>query len=217
MDDFRYWPIPAAAAAGQWGLLTEILRPDSAFAKSDLIDFPHGLGCRGPNLRPSPRSNRTPERVLTTRSPRATDHQPPHHGMADCVHRATRDDTERNFRKTRKTKYPFLRKRNQCLAEGFPSCSVGAAPPCGGDVNPLGQRPSPASLASGPRPSASRQSGGSCQSSKARAGYCTTPVPQRRCMKRSHGANRVLSVTSPMMMITSMIPITWSMALSSRP
>src|SRR5258707_11236808 len=52
------------------GPLTEILRPHSAFVKSDLIGFPHGLGCRGPNLQPSPRSNRTPERVLTTRSPR---------------------------------------------------------------------------------------------------------------------------------------------------
>src|SRR5260370_30540184 len=53
--------------------------------------------------------------------------------MADYGHRASRDDTECNFGKT---KCPFLRKRNHRLAEGFPSCSVGAALPGGGDVNP---------------------------------------------------------------------------------
>lgn len=33
-------------------------------------------------------------------------------------------------------------------------------------------------------------------------------VPQRRCMKFSHGENRTLSARSPMAMMTSMTPIT---------
>ena len=44
-----------------------------------------------------------------------------------------------------------------------------------------------------------------------------SPVPQRWCMKRSQGENSALSARRPMRTITSMIPITWSIALSSRP
>src|SRR6185295_16823240 len=42
-------------------------------------------------------------------------------------------------------------------------------------------------------------------------------VPQRRCMNRSKGENRVLSASSPTRMMTNMMPTTASMAWSSRP
>jgi hypothetical protein len=38
--------------------------------------------------------------------------------------------------------------------------------------------------------------------------YCDKPVPHRRCMKRSPGANRLLSVMSPITMVNNMRPIT---------
>ena len=43
------------------------------------------------------------------------------------------------------------------------------------------------------------------------------PVPQRRCRNRSQGEKSSLSAASPMATITSMMPMTWSIALSSRP
>jgi hypothetical protein len=43
------------------------------------------------------------------------------------------------------------------------------------------------------------------------------PVPHRRWRKRSHGANTILSASRPMTTMTSMTPITWSMAFNSRP
>ena len=45
----------------------------------------------------------------------------------------------------------------------------------------------------------------------------TLPVPQRRWRKRSQGENKILSASKPIMTITSMMPMTWSIALSSRP
>ncbi len=36
----------------------------------------------------------------------------------------------------------------------------------------------------------------------------TRPVPQRRCKKRSHGENRILSASNPMITMTNIIPIT---------
>jgi hypothetical protein len=115
------------------GPLTEILRPDSAFVKSDLIGLPPraGLSWTEPATVAPKRPGRQTrfERVL----PGATDHQPP--TMAWRIVSIGRPVTTPNAI-LRKTKYPFLRKRNQCLAEGFPSCSVGAALPGGGDVNP---------------------------------------------------------------------------------
>ena len=164
------WPIPAAAAAGQW-------RFDHAFSPGRRITSRPTMAWRVVSIgRPAT----TPKAILAKRNT------------------------------------PFYASEISALQRGFQATPLERpCPPAGTSIR-LCQRPSPA-FASGPRPSASRQSGGSYRSSQARAGYCTTPVPQRRCMKRSQGANRVLSVTSPMMIITSMIPITWSMALSSRP
>ena len=44
-----------------------------------------------------------------------------------------------------------------------------------------------------------------------------TSVPQRRCKKRSHGANSTLSASSPISTMTSITATTCSMAFSSRP
>ncbi len=44
-----------------------------------------------------------------------------------------------------------------------------------------------------------------------------SPVPQRSCTNLSQGANKILSTSSPITTMTSMMPITWSMAFSSRP
>ena len=43
------------------------------------------------------------------------------------------------------------------------------------------------------------------------------PVPQRRWRKFSHGEKRILSASTPMPTSTSITPITWSIAFSSRP
>jgi uncharacterized protein (TIGR02246 family) len=45
----------------------------------------------------------------------------------------------------------------------------------------------------------------------------TRPVPHRRWRKRSHGAKTILSASRPITTMTSMTPITWSMAFNSRP
>ncbi len=221
------WPIRAAAAAGQWvrlprycGRTAPSLNPiRSASPRAGLSC----TACRNARLRlktalssqPSPRSNQDAERVLTTRSPRGdgSPAAPPWHG-GSCPW----GDPRRHRRQFWQNAIPpFCVSEISALQRGFRAAPLERPCPAAGmSIRWANGRP-PASLASGPRPCASRQSGGSYRSLETRAGYCTTPVPQRRCMKRSHGANRVLSVTSPMMIITSMIPITWSMALSSRP
>src|ERR1700724_2326672 len=48
-------------------------------------------------------------------------------------------------------------------------------------------------------------------------GVQARPVPHRRWRKRSHGANTILSASRPITTMTSMTPITWSMAFNSRP